>query len=67
MPASYPAAKLKTIDRDSTIDDIADFMVKYICNDALGAIAINHLVIASSAELRARDENCMINAALHSK
>ncbi|QRW04034.1 RNA-dependent RNA polymerase [Ceratobasidium sp. AG-Ba] len=68
-PASYPPAKLKKTpgERDSTIDDIADFMVLYICNDALGAIAVNHLVIASSAELRARDENCMINAALHSK
>ncbi|KAG9109630.1 hypothetical protein FRC07_008274 [Ceratobasidium sp. 392] len=67
MPASYPTAKLKKIPTESTIDDIADFMVLYICNDALGAIAINHLVIASSAELRARDENCMVNAALHSK
>ncbi|KAG9089333.1 hypothetical protein FS749_001408 [Ceratobasidium sp. UAMH 11750] len=67
MPASYPTPKLKKIPTESTIDDIADFMIEYICNDALGAIAINHLVIASSAELRARDENCMINAALHSK
>jgi hypothetical protein len=33
----------------------------------LGTIAISHLVIASSAELRARDENCIINAALYSK
>ncbi|KAG9102986.1 hypothetical protein FRC06_000562, partial [Ceratobasidium sp. 370] len=67
MPASYPTPKLKKIPTESTIDDIADFMIEYICNDALGAIAVNHLVIASSAELRARDENCMINAALHSK
>lgn len=68
-PALYPPPKLKKNPegRESTIDDIADFMILYICNDALGAISIAHLVIASSAELRARDENCMTNAALHSK
>jgi hypothetical protein len=30
-------------------------------------IATNHLVIASTSELRARDENCITNAELHSK
>ncbi|KAG8734164.1 hypothetical protein FRC11_010382 [Ceratobasidium sp. 423] len=51
----------------STIEDVADFMVEYICHDALGMIATNHLVIASTSELRARDENCMVNAELHSR
>ncbi|KAG8710842.1 hypothetical protein FRC08_016639, partial [Ceratobasidium sp. 394] len=66
-PASYPEAKLESKPEDSTIEDVADFMIKYICHDTLGVIATNHRVIASSAELRARDRNCMINAELHSQ
>ncbi|CAE6339507.1 unnamed protein product [Rhizoctonia solani] len=66
-PANYDNPKPKKIGRPSTIDDVADFMVEYICHDALGMISTNHLVIASTSELRARDENCIINAELHSR
>ncbi|CEL59931.1 hypothetical protein RSOLAG1IB_09215 [Rhizoctonia solani AG-1 IB] len=66
-PANYDNPRPKKIGRPSTIDDVADFMVEYICHDALGMIATNHLVIASTSELRARDENCITNAELHSK
>ncbi|CAE6425702.1 unnamed protein product [Rhizoctonia solani] len=66
-PASYPTPRSKKIGRPSTIEDVADFMVEYICHDALGMIATNHLVIASTSDLRARDENCIVNAELHSK
>ncbi|KAG9085137.1 hypothetical protein FRC07_013448, partial [Ceratobasidium sp. 392] len=66
MPASYPPAKLKKISTDSTIDDVADFMVDFICHDSVASIAVNHLIIASMAEHRARDNNCIINAGLHS-
>ncbi|CAE6500268.1 unnamed protein product [Rhizoctonia solani] len=66
-PANYPTPRSKKIGRPSTIEDVADFMVEYICHDALGMIATNHLVIASTSDLRARDENCIVNAELHSK
>ncbi|CAE6429782.1 unnamed protein product, partial [Rhizoctonia solani] len=66
-PANYPTPRSKSIHRPSAIEDVADFMVEFICHDALGMIATNHLVIASTSELRARDENCMVNAELHSK
>ncbi|KAF8686499.1 RdRP protein [Rhizoctonia solani] len=66
-PANYDNPNPKKIGRPSTINDVADFMVEYICHDALGMIATNHLVIASTSEMRARDENCLINAELHSK
>ncbi|CAE7097912.1 unnamed protein product [Rhizoctonia solani] len=66
-PANYPTPRPKKIGRPSTIEDVADFMVEFICHDSLGMIATNHLVIASTSDLRARDENCIVNAELHSK
>ncbi|KAJ1307617.1 hypothetical protein OPQ81_001714 [Rhizoctonia solani] len=66
-PSSYPTPRSRSIKRPSTIEDVADFMVEYICHDALGMIATNHLVIASTSEMRARDENCIVNAELHSR
>ncbi|KEP52476.1 RNA-dependent RNA polymerase [Rhizoctonia solani 123E] len=66
-PAKYPKSKLKSIERPSTIHDVADFMVEFICNDSLGLISTNHLVIASISDLQARDEDCIENAKLHSK
>ena len=32
-PGSYPPARRKTLERDSTIDDVADFVVDFINND----------------------------------
>ncbi|QRW18035.1 RNA-dependent RNA polymerase [Rhizoctonia solani] len=66
-PANYPTPRSKKIGRNSTIEDVADFMVEYICHDSLGMIATNHLVIASTSDMRARDENCIVNAELHSR
>ncbi|CAE6379822.1 unnamed protein product [Rhizoctonia solani] len=66
-PANYPTPRSKKIGRNSTIEDVADFMVEFICHDSLGMIATNHLVIASTSDMRARDENCIVNAELHSK
>ncbi|CAE6411693.1 unnamed protein product [Rhizoctonia solani] len=66
-PAKYPTPKSKSIERRSTIHDVADFMVEFICNDSLGMISTNHLVIASTSDLQARDEDCIENAKLHSK
>ncbi|QRW07360.1 RNA-dependent RNA polymerase [Ceratobasidium sp. AG-Ba] len=65
-PAEYPSADLNFIERDSTIDDVADFMVQFICNDSVAAIAVNHLIIASIAKDGARNFNCIRNAELHS-
>ncbi|KAJ1305085.1 hypothetical protein OPQ81_000125 [Rhizoctonia solani] len=64
--AEYENPGPKKIGRPSTIDDVADFMVEYICHDALGLTSINHLVIASTSEMRARDDDCITNAGLHS-
>jgi RNA-dependent RNA polymerase len=34
-PASYPDGETLTLDRDSTVDDICDFIVEYINSDVL--------------------------------
>ena len=34
-PAAYPAISPKKIDRESTIDDVCDFVVEYIDSDIL--------------------------------
>ncbi|KAI0033364.1 RNA dependent RNA polymerase-domain-containing protein [Vararia minispora EC-137] len=48
-PATYAPAPKKILDRPSTVDDVADFVVEYINGDALGIIALNWLVIADQS------------------
>ncbi|KAH7325213.1 RNA dependent RNA polymerase-domain-containing protein [Rhizoctonia solani] len=56
-PAKYDTPKSKSIERRRL----------FFCHDLLGMISTNHLVIATTSELQARDENCIENARLHSK
>ncbi|KAF8753423.1 RNA-dependent RNA polymerase [Rhizoctonia solani] len=65
LPSQLSNPKIEE-DRKEQVD-VADFMVEYICHDSLGMIATNHLVIASTSDMRARDENCIVNAELHSR
>ncbi|KAF8527347.1 RNA dependent RNA polymerase-domain-containing protein [Gautieria morchelliformis] len=63
-PGGYPAAPRQILDRDSTIDDVADFVVNFINNDMLGIVATNFLLIADRVGIFAED--CAKLAELHS-
>ncbi|QRW07366.1 RNA-dependent RNA polymerase [Ceratobasidium sp. AG-Ba] len=64
-PPAYPPIFLKVIPGESTIEDIADFMIDYICNDVVGLIAANNVSIASTVEDGTRNPDCLANAELH--
>ncbi|KAF7311432.1 RNA-dependent RNA polymerase [Mycena kentingensis (nom. inval.)] len=66
-PASYPDGKTLTLDRDSTIDDIADFVVDYINSDVLGLLSDRLLIIADQSKDGMNDKNCQYLADLCSK
>jgi len=61
-PLAYGAPKLVTLNRDATIDDVADFVVNYINNDILGLIASQQLIMADKSEKLLADENCIVLA-----
>ncbi|KAG6854694.1 hypothetical protein C0991_002405 [Blastosporella zonata] len=65
--ADYESAGTKTIDRDSTVDDICDFIVEYINSDVLGLLSDRLLVIADQSKDGIRDENCLWLARLCSQ
>jgi hypothetical protein len=46
-PATYPPGEVLTIDHESTIDDVCDFIVQYINSDVL----VNDLWLSRTAEL----------------
>ncbi|KAJ7112452.1 RNA dependent RNA polymerase-domain-containing protein [Mycena crocata] len=48
--ASYPDGETLTLDRDSTVDDICDFIVEYINSDVLGLLSDRLLVIADQSK-----------------
>ncbi|KZT06877.1 RdRP-domain-containing protein [Laetiporus sulphureus 93-53] len=64
--ASYDPAKRKTVDHESTIEDVADFVAEYINSDTLGIIAINWLIIADQSSQGILDPDCLRLAQLHS-
>ncbi|KDQ63790.1 hypothetical protein JAAARDRAFT_120957 [Jaapia argillacea MUCL 33604] len=64
--ASYDPAPKKLLDRHSTMEDVADFVVDYINSDVLGIVATNWLIIADQSENGIFDEDCLKLAALHS-
>ncbi|KAJ7286202.1 RNA dependent RNA polymerase-domain-containing protein [Mycena rebaudengoi] len=66
-PASYPDGDTLTLDRDSTVDDICDFIVEYINSDVLGLLSDRLLIIADQSKLGMRDEGCLQLAALCSQ
>lgn len=61
-PLAYGAPQLVTLDRDATIDDVADFVVNYVNNDILGLIATQQLIMADKSEQLLKDPNCILLA-----
>ena len=61
-PLAYGPPQLVTLDRDATIDDVANFVVNYINNDILGLIATQQLIMADKSDQLLADPNCMILA-----
>ena len=64
-PLDYDAPQLVTLDRDATVDDIADFVVNYINNDILGLIATQQLIMADKSEQLLADKDCICLAGMH--
>ncbi|KIJ54982.1 hypothetical protein M422DRAFT_152897 [Sphaerobolus stellatus SS14] len=64
LPGEYDAAPRRELDRNSTIDDVADFVVDFINNDMLGIVATNFLLIADRNGIFHQD--CKRLAELHS-
>ncbi|KAG9307946.1 RNA dependent RNA polymerase-domain-containing protein [Chiua virens] len=65
-PASYPAVKPYELDRDSTVDDVCNFIVEYINSDVVGLVASKHLVIADQSTSGVFDPDCLMLAEMHS-
>ncbi|KAH8923346.1 RdRP-domain-containing protein, partial [Atractiella rhizophila] len=65
-PASYTPVPPLTLDRDSTIGDIAEFVVNYIASDILGLISTTSLALADQNPLGPSCDDCLHLAELHS-
>ncbi|KAJ3567357.1 hypothetical protein NP233_g6417 [Leucocoprinus birnbaumii] len=65
-PAEYAPTERKLLDRVSTMEDVADFVMEYIISDVVGIIAINWLIIADQSSAGIHDEDCLTLAQLHS-
>jgi len=63
-PAAYDPAPKKLLDRPSTMDDVADFVVDYISSDILGMVAINWMLIADLHDIF--HEHCLQLCQIHS-
>ncbi|KAI9462500.1 RdRP-domain-containing protein [Lactarius psammicola] len=63
-PGAYDPAPKKLLDRPSTMDDVADFVVDYISSDILGMVAINWLLIADLHDIF--HEDCQKLCQIHS-
>ncbi|KAG8945822.1 hypothetical protein FRC04_012269 [Tulasnella sp. 424] len=66
IPAAYDGPVKPKLDRDSTIHDIADFVIEYMTHDTLGLIGINHLRLADQRPEGVLDKDCLRYAKLHS-
>ncbi|KAL6305270.1 RdRP-domain-containing protein [Sparassis latifolia] len=66
-PASYQSAGTSELDRDSTIEDICDFIVEYINSDVLGLLSTRHLIIADQSKNGTMDKSCLELAQLCSQ
>ncbi|KZV93847.1 RdRP-domain-containing protein [Exidia glandulosa HHB12029] len=65
-PAEYAAGEKRLLDRDATIDDVADFVVEFINSNVLGLVSTTHLIIADQHPDGVRTAKCMKLAELHS-
>ncbi|KXN89871.1 RNA-dependent RNA polymerase 1 [Leucoagaricus sp. SymC.cos] len=66
FPAEYAPTQRRLLDRTSTMDDVADFVMEYIISDVVGIIAINWLIIADQSPESIHDIDCIKLAQLHS-
>ncbi|KAI5464095.1 RNA dependent RNA polymerase-domain-containing protein [Mariannaea sp. PMI_226] len=64
-PMDYTASKPKYLDRDVNVDDLRNFFVKYMKNDALPLIATSHLAMAD--KYGPESHICLRLADLHSQ
>ncbi|EMD38185.1 hypothetical protein CERSUDRAFT_113336 [Gelatoporia subvermispora B] len=67
LAGSYESAGTHTLDRDSTVDDIIDFIVEYIDSDVLGLLSDRHLMIADQSKYGVNDPSCLELARLCSQ
>ncbi|KIY50810.1 RdRP-domain-containing protein [Fistulina hepatica ATCC 64428] len=58
-PLSYKGAGVCTLDRDTTVDDVCDFIVEYINSDVLGLLSDRLLVIADQSQEGIFDPDCV--------
>ncbi|KAG8919745.1 hypothetical protein FRC00_010956, partial [Tulasnella sp. 408] len=66
IPAAYEPAERNTLERDSTIKDVADFVIEYMTHDTLGLIGVNHLRLADQRPEGVLDKDCLHYAKLYS-
>ena len=57
-PMDYTPADPIKVEGQVTMEDIFEFMIKYMQNDMLGVICHNHMAIADSSMLHAKDPRC---------
>ncbi|TFY61265.1 hypothetical protein EVJ58_g4622 [Rhodofomes roseus] len=62
-PASYSPARRKTLQKPSTMRDVADFVAEFIISDNVGIIASTWLILADKAGIF--DTDCLRLAELH--
>ncbi|XVE84716.1 hypothetical protein DITRI_Ditri17bG0035700 [Diplodiscus trichospermus] len=65
-PMDYTGRRPRIMDHDVTLEEIQKFFVDYMISDTLGAISTAHLVHADREPDKARSENCLALATLHS-
>ncbi|OBZ75664.1 RNA-dependent RNA polymerase 1 [Grifola frondosa] len=67
--ASYLPTGTRALDddRDSTVEDICDFIVEYLNSDVLGLLSDRHLIIADQSNAGTFDQNCLDLAQLCSQ
>ncbi|EPQ57890.1 RdRP-domain-containing protein [Gloeophyllum trabeum ATCC 11539] len=67
LPAAYAPVAPMTIEEDSRIEDVCDFVVEYIHSDVLGLLSDRHLIIADQSKEGTQDERCLQLAELCSR
>lgn len=65
-PAEYPIMDPMDIGREVTRSDMTDFFIRFMENDQLGRIAVNHQTLADQRESGTFDKDCLLLAGLHS-
>jgi hypothetical protein len=58
-PGSFPAVAPKNLQRDCTINDIADFFIDFIISDRLSQISHMHLLLADQSPNGAHNPDCV--------